>query len=293
MNANSPEVVVGILLLLELSLLFKFLFHFLRLLSQLGLLSLIIFLAHLSEHVLEERLLIEGIVIVVSAFLAVGALIVADDGSAPVVLVHKREQVFLLAVQIVVGVDVVPAFSLLFVLAIRVEFVRVIDEVALAHLLRHQLLETLEVFAAKHLPVLELGRGNEVAIEQVRAGELERLALILALVKLLDELNSLLELHRHLVDLSRLHVHVIDFLWSNVTSLARYSGASLSYILVLNGGFSLSSTARELLKLHVSLPELFDDKSLQVRHINDIVLAANLHHDLHAELACDGAVAIV
>ena len=43
----------------------------------------------------------------------------------------------------------------------------------------------------------------------------------------------------------------------------------------------------------MSLLELLDDKPLQVRHINDVVLTANLNHDLHAELAGNGAVAVV
>lgn len=103
---------------------------------------------------------------------------------------------------------------------------------ALTHLLRHQLLETLEVFAAKHAPVLNICSRNEVAVEQVGACQLKHLFFVLALVELLNQFNSLLELHRHLVDLSRLHVHVINSLWSNVHGLARNSRASLSYILV-------------------------------------------------------------
>ena len=43
----------------------------------------------------------------------------------------------------------------------------------------------------------------------------------------------------------------------------------------------------------MSLLELLNDKPLQVRHINDVVLTANLHHDLPAELTGTGAEAIV
>lgn len=113
------------------------------------------------------------------------------------------------------------AFSLFF--TVRVELVRVIDEVALTHFLRHQLLETLEIFTAKHAPEFDLVFSDELAVEKVAARQLERLLLVFIFVEFLHQFNSLLQLHRHLVDLSRLHVHVIDSLRSNVRGLARDS----------------------------------------------------------------------
>ena len=43
----------------------------------------------------------------------------------------------------------------------------------------------------------------------------------------------------------------------------------------------------------MSLLELINNEPLQVSHVDDVILATNLHHDLHAKLAGNGAEAVV